>query len=146
VLQEGILTGIPAALPAECSTRTVDSQPSVTPRCVEGASAQAALRFRAHADALQLTHAPPERQPRRVPVLLSGVPVDERLVRQLAAIMGKPVGAKLEQALLFRASVVALSRDEKTAVLSALEKAPAGLEELRELLLADERWRFRERL
>ena len=81
-----------------------------------------------------------------MPVLLSGVPVDERLVRRLAAIMGKPVGAKLEQALLFRASVVALSRDEKTAVLSALEKAPAGLEELRELLLADERWRFRERL
>ena len=81
-----------------------------------------------------------------MPVLLSGVPVDERLVRQLAAITGKPVGAKLEQALLFRASVVALSRDEKAAVLSALEKAPAGLEELRELLLADERWRFRERL
>jgi hypothetical protein len=79
-------------------------------------------------------------------VLLSGVSVDERLVRQLSAIVGKPVGAKLEQALLYRASVVALSREERVAVLSALEKAPAELEGLRELLLADEQWRFRERL
>jgi len=51
------------------------------------------------------------------------------------------VGWKLEQALLFRAQIVAMTRDEKRAVLAALEQAPAELEELRELLLADENWR-----
>jgi hypothetical protein len=50
-------------------------------------------------------------------------------------------GAKLEQAVLFRAQIVAMTRDEKTSVLAALERAPAELAEVRELLFADENWR-----
>jgi len=73
--------------------------------------------------------------------MIGGVWVDDRHVRDLVAIVQRPVGWKLEQALLFRAQIVAMTRDEKRAVLAALEQAPAELEELRELLLADENWR-----
>jgi len=34
-----------------------------------------------------------------------------------------------------------MTRDEKTSVLAALERAPAELAEVRELLFADENWR-----
>jgi hypothetical protein len=74
-------------------------------------------------------------------MMIGGVWVDDRHVRDLMAIVQRPVGWKLEQALLFRAQIVAMTRDEKRAVLAALEQAPAELEELRELLLADENWR-----
>jgi hypothetical protein len=74
-------------------------------------------------------------------MMIGGVWVDDRHVRDLVAIVQRPVGWKLEQALLFRAQIVAMTRDEKRAVLAALEQAPAELEELRELLLADENWR-----
>ena len=74
-------------------------------------------------------------------MIIGGVWVEDRLVRELAAIVERPLGRKLEQALLFRAQIVAMTRDEKTAVLSALERGPAELAEVRELLLADESWR-----
>jgi len=74
-------------------------------------------------------------------MIIGGVWVDDRHVREIAAIVKRPVGWRLEQALLFRAQVVAMTRDEKRAVLSALEQAPAELEEVRALLLADENWR-----
>ena len=74
-------------------------------------------------------------------MMIGGVWVDDRHVRDLVAIVQRPVGWKLEQALLFRAQIVAMTRDEKRAVLASLEQAPAELEELRELLLADENWR-----
>ena len=74
-------------------------------------------------------------------MMIGGVWVDDRHVRDLMAIVQRPVGWKLEQALLFRAQIVAMTRDDKRAVLAALEQAPAELEELRELLLADENWR-----
>ena len=79
-------------------------------------------------------------------MFLGGVPVDDRLVRRLAGILGRPLGSKLDHALLFRAQIVALTRDEKEAILQALEHAPPELEPMRELLLADESWRFRRRL
>lgn len=74
-------------------------------------------------------------------MIMGGVWVDDSHVRELAAIVDRPVGRRLEQALLFRAQVVAMSRTEKRAVLSALERAPANLEAVREVLLADENWR-----
>jgi hypothetical protein len=74
-------------------------------------------------------------------MLFGGVSVEDRLVRELAAILERPLGRKLEQALLFRAKIVALTRDERAAVLATLERAPGQLEEMRELLLADEKWR-----
>jgi hypothetical protein len=79
-------------------------------------------------------------------MVLGGVPVDDRLVRRLAAILGRPLGSKLDHALLFRAEIVALTRDEKDRILEALEHAPPELEPVRELLLADENWHFRRRL
>ena len=74
-------------------------------------------------------------------MMIGGVWVDDRHVRALAAIVDRPVRRKLEQAVLFRAQIVAMTRDEKMAVLAALERAPAELAEIRELLLADENWR-----
>jgi hypothetical protein len=74
-------------------------------------------------------------------VLFGGVSLEDQLVRELAALLERPLGRKLEQALVFRAKIVALSRDERAAVLAALERAPAELEEVRKALLADENWR-----
>ena len=75
-------------------------------------------------------------------MMIGGVWVDERQVRALAAILDRPLGRRLEQALLFRAQILAMTQAEKRAVLSALERAPGELEEVRELLLADEGWRL----
>jgi hypothetical protein len=72
-------------------------------------------------------------------MIIGGVWVDDRHVRKLVPILERSLGWRLEQALLFRAQVVALTREEKRAVLSALERVPE-LEEVRELLLADEQW------
>jgi cytochrome c-type biogenesis protein CcmH/NrfG len=74
-------------------------------------------------------------------MLLGGVSVDDRLVRELAAILERPLGRRLEQALVFRAKIVALTREEKEAILATLERAPGELEEVRRLLLADDSWR-----
>jgi hypothetical protein len=79
-------------------------------------------------------------------MLLGGVSIDDGRVRRLAAVLEGPLENKLTQALLFRASVVALTREEKVAVLAALERAPTDLSEIRETLLADDRWQFRRRL
>lgn len=76
-------------------------------------------------------------------MLLGGVSVDEGSVRQLAAILDKPLQTKLTQALLFRARIVALTQDEKAAVLRALERAPTEFEGVRRHLMAD--WRQRHR-
>jgi hypothetical protein len=74
-------------------------------------------------------------------VLFGGVSLDDRLVRELVLVLERPLGRKLEQALLLRAKIVALTRDERAAVLAALERAPAQLDEVRKALLADENWR-----
>jgi len=78
-------------------------------------------------------------------MLLGGVAIDDRLVRRVATIVDRPLASKLDQALLFRAQIVALTVDEKKAILAALEKAPE-LEPVRELLIEDEQWRLRGRL
>lgn len=77
---------------------------------------------------------------------LAGVSVEDRLVRELAAMLNKPLRSKLEQALLFRSKIVGLSWSEREAVLAALEHAPPSLEEVRELLLLSDSWRLRQRL
>ena len=74
-------------------------------------------------------------------MIMGGVWVDDRHVRELVSIVERPLGRRLEQALLFRAQVVAMTRAEKRAILSALERAPTELVGIRELLLADENWR-----
>lgn len=79
-------------------------------------------------------------------MLLGGVPIDDRLVRRLSEILDRRLGNKLDHALLFRAQIVALTREEKDAILAALEKAPPDLEPVRELLTADAQWHVRGRL
>ena len=74
-------------------------------------------------------------------MVIGGVWVDDRHLRELVPILDRSVGRRLEQALLFRAQFIALTSDEKRAVLAALERGPAELNEVRELLLADENWR-----
>lgn len=73
-------------------------------------------------------------------MMVGGVWVDDRDVRALAAIVDRQLGRRLEQALLFRAQVFAMTWEEKRAVLSALGRAPGQLQEVRELLSADESW------
>ena len=72
-------------------------------------------------------------------MVLDGVAVDDRVVREIAAVVGKPLAQKLEQALFFSAEVVALTRTEKDAVLAAVGRMPWEYEEVRELLLAGPR-------
>jgi uncharacterized protein (DUF1778 family) len=79
-------------------------------------------------------------------VLLGGVAIDEEEIPRLVAMLSGPLEKKLTQALLFRASVVALTREEKVAVLAALERAPSELSDIREALLSDDRWQLRRRL
>jgi hypothetical protein len=76
-------------------------------------------------------------------VLLGGVQVDERVVRDLAAIVDRSLGNKLESALVLRAKVVGLTTEERRRILAALESAPADLESVREELLSNEAWRSR---
>ena len=79
-------------------------------------------------------------------MLLGGVALEDRLVRELVSIVDKSLGAKLETALLFRAKIVGLTKDERAAVLRALEHGPADLRHVLDLLLADDDWRLNRRL
>ena len=72
-------------------------------------------------------------------MVLDGVSIDDRVVRQLAALVEKPLGHKLEQALFFSARVVALTARERAAVLAAFERLPWEYEEVRESFLAGDR-------
>ena len=87
-----------------------------------------------------------ENRPKAGPMLLGGVDVEDRIVRQLANIVNRPLAHKLEKALLFRSAVVGLTRAEMEAILIALESAPAELHGFRDLLLSQRQWRLRERL
>ena len=78
-------------------------------------------------------------------MLLGGVQVDDRVVRDLAAIVDRSLGNKLESALLFRAKIVGLTTEERRRILAALEQAPAGLQAVRQMLLSSEAWRQRDR-
>jgi hypothetical protein len=73
-------------------------------------------------------------------MLLDGVSLDDRVVRELASILNKPLGRKLEQALFFSAEVVALTFEERVAVLAALDRAPWEFDEIRDLLLTGHNW------
>jgi hypothetical protein len=79
-------------------------------------------------------------------MLVGGVPIDERLLRELARVVDRNLAQRLDTALLYRAQVLGLTVDERAAILKALENPPPGLEELRSTLLQDPRWRLSERL
>ena len=78
-------------------------------------------------------------------MLLGGVDVDDRVVRDLAAILDRSLGNKLESALVFRAKIVGLTTEERRRILAALEHAPVGLQAVRQVLLTSDAWRLRDR-
>ena len=73
-------------------------------------------------------------------MVLDGVSLDARAVHRLVTILDGPPRRKLVQALFFSAAVVALTHEERLAVLAALEGAPWEFEEVRDLFLAGDRW------
>jgi hypothetical protein len=79
-------------------------------------------------------------------MLVGGVPVDDRLIRELARVVHPTLKGKLDTALLYRAKVLGLTIAERETILKALEHPPAGLEKLRSILLQDSRWHLNERL
>lgn len=79
-------------------------------------------------------------------MLVGGVPVDERLLTELARLLPPTLARRLDTALFYRAKVLGLTIAEREAVLAALEEPPAGLEELRAALLKEHAWRDREGL
>ena len=79
-------------------------------------------------------------------MLLGGVEVENRLIRELSGIVERPLGNKLERALFYRAKVMGLTGDEREAVLAALENAPDELQNIRDLLLTNNSWRRRQPL
>ena len=79
-------------------------------------------------------------------MLVGGVPIDERLLGELARVVDRKLAQRLDTALLYRAKVLGLTVVEREAILKALENPPPGLEELRATLLRDPRWRLSERL
>ena len=78
-------------------------------------------------------------------MLLGGVDLDDRVVRDLVAILDRSLGNKLESALVFRAKIVGLTTEERRRILAALDHAPAGLQAVRQILLTSEAWRLRDR-
>ena len=69
-------------------------------------------------------------------MMLDGVSVDARIVRQLAARVERPLPEKLERALFFSAEVVALTPSERTEVQTAFERLPWEYEGARDSFLA----------
>jgi hypothetical protein len=75
-------------------------------------------------------------------LLLGGAAVDDEGVWELARLVEKPLGQKLETALRLRSNVVSVTPEERKAILQALEDAPDTLRGVRELLLTHEEWRL----
>ena len=73
-------------------------------------------------------------------MVLDGVALDDRVVRDLIAFVERPLGRKLELALFFSARIVALTHEERLAVLAALDRARGQFEDVRDLFLSGDRW------
>ena len=75
-------------------------------------------------------------------MLVSGVPVDERLLRRLADVVPPAVARRLDMALFYRTAVLGLTAAKRRGILTALETPPPGLREnLRATLVQDPSWR-----
>ena len=81
-------------------------------------------------------------------VHLAGIPVTDEAVLALARLVSDPdLANRLETAYGRMTRVLALTIPEREAVLDAIaEDPPAGLEELRGVLLREHAWRQREGL
>jgi hypothetical protein len=80
-------------------------------------------------------------------MFLAGVPVPDRLVLELARLVDdEDLETKLRGAHGREIKVLALETDERETILTTLVDPPAGLEELRAVLLQEHVWRIREGL
>jgi len=79
-------------------------------------------------------------------VTLAGIPVKRELVEWLAQTTDEPTAGRLERALTLGTRLLALEINEREQILRALDDPPAGLEELRGVLLQEHVGRAREGL
>ena len=73
-------------------------------------------------------------------MVLDGVDLDDDVVRELAAVVDRPLAQKLERALFFRSEIVALTRDERDEVMAAMGRGRVEPTDVRDRLLAPARW------
>jgi hypothetical protein len=73
-------------------------------------------------------------------MVLDGVVVEKRAVRELAALVDRPLAEKLERALFFSAEVVALTPEEREAVMAALNRDQWESRDVRDRLSTGPRW------
>ena len=82
--------------------------------------------------------------------MLAGIPVRDQDVLELARLLREvafePVAEKLEKGYDAETKVLALTIDDRERILRALDDPPAGLAELRGVLLREAEWRVREGL
>jgi hypothetical protein len=79
--------------------------------------------------------------------LLAGIAVRDDLILELARLVDDDsLADKLEDCYGREVKVLALDIAERETIIRALEDPPAGLEELRGLLLREVEWRRREGL
>ena len=84
---------------------------------------------------------------------LAGIPIPNELVHEIASRL-RDIGdnsdldaaEKLEHALAHDRRIVALSLDDREAILAALDDPPDELTEFRGVLLSEHVWRMREGL
>lgn len=80
-------------------------------------------------------------------MLLAGVTVEDSLILRLAAAVDDfGLARKLKLAHTLRSQVLNLTIAERQRILAVVEDPRSGLEDLRELLVANQAWRLRERL
>jgi hypothetical protein len=78
-------------------------------------------------------------------MLLAGLPIRDELVLELARLVDNDdLAERLESAYGSELKLLAVSFSDRDSILLALDDPPAGLEELRGLLLREREWRVRE--
>ncbi len=80
-------------------------------------------------------------------VFVAGIPIRDELILELARLVDdEHLADRLETACGREVKVLALDIPERETIIRALEDPPAGLEELRGVLLREHEWRRREGL
>ena len=80
-------------------------------------------------------------------VFVAGIPIRDEAVLELARLVDDPeLATKLEENYSRGTKVLALTIPERETILAALDDPPAGLEELRGVLLRELEWRKAEGL
>jgi hypothetical protein len=80
-------------------------------------------------------------------VMLAGIPVNDDLVLELARMVDDDeLAERLEDAYRRGVKILALDFRDRDSIIAALDDPPAGLAELRGVLLREREWRVREGL